>query len=192
MGMGGEICCLLILQMNTINSCEYIPSTSKILIRKKSNFKIEFATEKKSQADILRKAVSLSSNLEKPFFVFTLFTPKPLEQYQFVVQLVEILKKYLNAKTKNFLNPEFKIFLGEEKIYIHMEKNESVSFQLLLALLNSAKKKFPEYQFDFKINAQLGINFKDMITNHSEHTIEYLLDGAKVNLEFTYLFDSPI
>ena len=40
MGMGGEICCLLILQMNTINSCEYIPSTSKILIRKKFHFDI--------------------------------------------------------------------------------------------------------------------------------------------------------
>jgi len=155
-----------------------------ISFNKKPYFNLDFTTQKAKQEEILNKIIIGNNEIDKTFIYAKIYTKNSMEHYIFFTKVLEILKNFLILKSNNLLSPDFKIFIGQNCLYLQLVNINCNKFEFYMGLLKLFLNKIPNYNISIKLACEFGKNIRDLINDHTENTIFDLLRGSQFRLDF--------
>jgi hypothetical protein len=151
---------------------------------KKAYLNLEFLTNKQKQVEILSKFGEKEAfHFQNSFGLLKLHTSNPQEAKEIVEQLLKLANPVFESFNQEAFRPEFKTSIGSNSLLVEISQQNNLSFCFYAAFIRCLAGRLPEFDVNFKVNAQFGTNFKDLISQHTDNTIKDLLDGAKINVE---------
>ncbi len=148
-----------------------------------ANFHLEITTSKENKKYIAKRAVTVTNAVEKTFIYAKIYTDKPQENYEFVMQILELVKSYIIMKSNNILNPETKVMLGNKCIYLEIENVENHNLIFYMLLWKKYQEKAPCIDININLEGELGNKFRNSSNEDSEIPLLELLSGAKINVD---------
>jgi hypothetical protein len=151
---------------------------------KKNQISLKLISKNSTQIELLQKNLSsLDANPDFPLIAVKIYTSKAEEVKAFAEQMIEMFGVEAIFETLP-VKPELRFIAASDHLIVEVSARKSMEMSFMSFLVRSFLSKLPEHDIEVDLLVQLGVNFHDLINNHSENTVKDVMNGLKVNFDF--------
>lgn len=151
---------------------------------KKNQMNFQILTKNSKQVELMQSNLgALEPNPEYPLIALKIFTSKAEEVKAFADQMMEMFGAEQIFQTLP-IEPEVRFVAAEDHLIVEVTAKKSLELTFMTFLVRAFLSKLPEHDVEIDLNFLLGTNFADLINNHTDNTVNDVLNGLRINIEF--------